>query len=175
MDRNKNTDKLNIAMLGHKRIPSREGGIEIVVEELCTRMVQAGHNVTCLNRSGHHVSGKEFDNQLSKEYKGIRIKTVPSLNRKGLAAMTASVIGAICAAPIVLGACGLLQGKRATCYPGFEEELTGATTVVEPVVIDGNIVTSRGVGTALDFGLKILEVLTDLKNSEKIGTSILHY
>ncbi len=85
------------------------------------------------------------------------------------------LIGAICAAPIVLGACGLLQGKRATCYPGFEEELTGATTVVEPVVIDGNIVTSRGVGTALDFGLKILEILTDLKNSEKIGTSILHY
>lgn len=49
-------DKLKIAMLGHKRIPSREGGIEIVVEELSTRMVEAGHSVTCYNRSGHHVS-----------------------------------------------------------------------------------------------------------------------
>lgn len=48
-------------MLGHKRIPSREGGIEIVVEELATRMVALGHEVTCYNRSGHHVSGKEFD------------------------------------------------------------------------------------------------------------------
>ena len=49
-------DKLNIAMLGHKRIPSREGGIEIVVEELSTRMVKLGHQVTCFNRKGHHVS-----------------------------------------------------------------------------------------------------------------------
>ena len=47
-------------MLGHKRIPSREGGVEIVVEELCTRMVNKGHKVTCYNRGGHHVSGKEL-------------------------------------------------------------------------------------------------------------------
>ena len=49
-------EKLNIAMFGQKRIPSREGGVEIVVEELCTRMVTQGHNVTCYNRGGHHVS-----------------------------------------------------------------------------------------------------------------------
>ena len=48
---------LDIAMFGHKRIPSREGGIEIVVEELCTRMVNKGNRVTCYNRAGHHVSG----------------------------------------------------------------------------------------------------------------------
>ena len=53
--------QLRIAMLGHKRIPSREGGVEIVVEELATRMVERGNKVTCLNRAGHHVSGKEFD------------------------------------------------------------------------------------------------------------------
>ena len=47
--------KLNIAMVGHKRIPSREGGIEIVVEELSTRLVKMGHKVTCYNRNGHHV------------------------------------------------------------------------------------------------------------------------
>lgn len=50
--------KLKIAMLGHKRVPSREGGIEVVVEELATRMVRMGHQVTCYNRRGHHVSGK---------------------------------------------------------------------------------------------------------------------
>lgn len=95
----KKTDgQLNIAMLGHKRIPSREGGIEIVVEELSARMVLAGHHVTCLNRAGKHVSGKEFDVIAQKEYKGIRIKTVPTLDKKGLAAMTASVTGAIAAA-----------------------------------------------------------------------------
>ena len=91
-------DKLNIAMLGHKRIPSREGGIEIVVEELSTRMVKLGHSVTCFNRSGHHVSGKEFDGGSIKEYKGVKLKSVITINRKGLAAMTSSFFGAICAA-----------------------------------------------------------------------------
>ncbi|MCR0326669.1 glycosyltransferase family 4 protein [[Clostridium] innocuum] len=90
--------KLNIAMLGHKRIPSREGGIEIVVEELASRMVDLGHNVTCYNRKGHHVSGKKFDTQRLDFYKGIKLKTVFTLNIKGLAAMTASFAGAIGAA-----------------------------------------------------------------------------
>lgn len=90
--------QLRIAMLGHKRIPSREGGVEIVVEELATRMVEKGNEVTCLNRAGHHVSGKEFDEKNKKEYKGIRLKTVPTLDKKGLAAMTASVTGGVCAA-----------------------------------------------------------------------------
>ena len=91
-------DKLNVAMLGHKRIPSREGGIEIVVEELSTRMVERGRSVTCYNRLGHHVSGKEFDGGSLKEYKGVRLKSVITINRKGLAAMTSSFFGAIRAA-----------------------------------------------------------------------------
>lgn len=87
--------KLNIAMLGHKRIPSREGGIEIVVEELSTRMVRLGHQVTCYNRSGHHVSGAEFDSGSLKEYKGVRLKSVWTFDRKGLAALTASISAAV--------------------------------------------------------------------------------
>ena len=74
---------MKIAMFGHKRIPSREGGIEIVVEELTTRMVQLGHSVTCYNRKGHHVFGAEFDGQVKTEYKGIKLKTVPTIERKG--------------------------------------------------------------------------------------------
>lgn len=61
--------KLSVAMFGQKRL-SREGGVEIVVKELCTRMVKAGHKVTCYNRSGHHVSGAEYDRKT--EYTGIR-------------------------------------------------------------------------------------------------------
>lgn len=87
-----------IIMLGQKRIPSREGGIEIVVEELATRMVKLGYEVTCYNRGGHHVSGKEFDGKKRTEYKGIKLKTVPTINRKGLAAMSSSFFGAIIAA-----------------------------------------------------------------------------
>lgn len=87
--------KLNIAMLGHKRIPSREGGVEIVVEELATRMVRDGNAVTCYNRKGHHVSGKEFDTAETDNYKGVKLVTVPTVDKKGLAAMTASVSAAI--------------------------------------------------------------------------------
>ena len=89
---------LRIAMLGHKHIPSREGGVEIVVEELSTRMAALGHQVTCYNRGGHHVSGRQFDEQKLKIYKGVRIKTVPTFDKKGLAAMSASVTASIAAA-----------------------------------------------------------------------------
>ena len=89
---------MKIIMLGHKRVPSREGGVEIVVEELSTRMAAAGHDVTCLNRAGRHVSGKEYAAGSRRELKGVRIRTVPALDRKGLAAMTASVTGAVAAA-----------------------------------------------------------------------------
>jgi len=91
-------EKLNIAMFGQKRIPSREGGVEIVVEELCSRMVAQGHNVTCYNRGGHHVSGSEYDSKRLKEYKGIRLKTVPTIEKKGLAAVSSSFFAALCCA-----------------------------------------------------------------------------
>lgn len=91
-----NKKYLRIAMLGHKRIPSREGGIEIVVEELGKRMVKLGHSVTCYNRSGHHVSGKEFDCRKNiDKYKGIKLKSVFTVNKKGLAAMTSSAIASL--------------------------------------------------------------------------------
>lgn len=86
----RNMDKgLKIAMFGQKRL-SREGGIEIVVKELSTRMVQMGNQVTCYNRSGHHVSGNEFDNAENHEYAGIRQKYVPTIEKKGLAAVSSS-------------------------------------------------------------------------------------
>ena len=89
-----NETGLHIAMFGHKRIPSREGGIEVVVTELSTRMAALGHNVTCFNRSGHHVGGQEFDEAKLADYNGVRLKKVWTLDKKGLAAMTASVSAA---------------------------------------------------------------------------------
>jgi len=69
-------------------------------------------------------------------------------------------IGAICAAPIALGAAGILEGKKATSYPGFENELRGATYVADRVVRDGNVVTSRGPGTAIEFALELASELS---------------
>ena len=68
--------KIRLAVFGQKRL-SREGGIEIVVKELCTRMAQNGCDVTCYNRAGHHVSGAEYDKTI--EYDGIRQKVVPTI------------------------------------------------------------------------------------------------
>ena len=90
--------QLNIAMLGHKRIPSREGGIEIVVEELCTRMVRLGHRVTCYNRRGSHIAGRAFDAAPKREYRGVRLRSVCTIDVKGLAAMTSSLFASIRAA-----------------------------------------------------------------------------
>lgn len=90
---------LKIAMLGHKHMPSREGGIEIVVEELSTRMAALGHDVTCYNRRGHHVAGREFELQsCGGSYKGVTLKSVFTVNAKGLAAVTAAFFAAVAAA-----------------------------------------------------------------------------
>jgi len=85
MARNK---KLKIAVFGQKRIPSREGGVEIVVEELATRVGSLGYQVTVYNRSGHHVSCSEFDEEQLKSYKDVHIKTIPTIQKKGLAAVS---------------------------------------------------------------------------------------
>lgn len=86
---------MKIAMLGHKRIPSREGGVEIVVEELSKRLVERGHQVDVYNRKGNNVSDKKIKTKKIKEYKGINIKTVFTINKKGLDALIYSVIASI--------------------------------------------------------------------------------
>lgn len=88
---------LKIAMLGHKRVPSREGGIEVVVGELSSRMSMLGHSVTCYNRKGHHVAGTEFDNE-KNSIPGVTIKEVFTIDKKGLAAITASFFASVSAA-----------------------------------------------------------------------------
>lgn len=92
--RKKMSEELKIAMFGHKRW-SREGGVEIVVKELCTRMAQQGCEVTCYNRSGHHVSGAEYDDVDKTDYKGIIQKYVPTIEKKGLAAVSSSFFAAL--------------------------------------------------------------------------------
>ena len=84
------------------------------------------------------------------------------------------VVAAICAAPIALGKAGVLAGKRATCFPGFEEQLAGANVQTStPVVKDGNVVTSRGPGTALAFALALVETLVDEAAAKKLATAML--
>ncbi len=85
-------------------------------------------------------------------------------------------VAAICAAPLVFGNLGLVEGKKATCYPGFENTLTGANYTAELVTIDGNIITGEGPAAALPFGYTLLEILTDNSTSREIagGMRYLH-
>jgi 4-methyl-5(b-hydroxyethyl)-thiazole monophosphate biosynthesis len=82
-------------------------------------------------------------------------------------------LAAICAAPLVLGGLDLLQGKQATAYPGFEDTLRGATFVERPVVTDGNIITGRGPGFALNFGLAIVEALQGKEKADEVAAGLL--
>lgn len=89
---------------------------------------------------------------------------------KQFAANEEKKVAAICAAPSVLGENGILQGKKAICYPGWEEKLLGADVQAgAKVVIDGNVITSRGMGTAMDFGLTLVAELTDEETAKKLA------
>ena len=89
--RKENKEK-KIAMIGHKRIPSREGGVEIVVDEIATRLTRRGYHVDAYNRSGYHVSGKQFDEKRGKIYNGIRLLTIPTFKSSSLNAIVYSVL-----------------------------------------------------------------------------------
>ena len=82
-------------------------------------------------------------------------------------------IAAICAAPLCLGRRGLLEGKRATCYPGFEAELKGAYTLSDSVVTDGNITTAKGMGVALEFAKELVRLVAGDKTAEELSRSIM--
>lgn len=83
-------------------------------------------------------------------------------------------IAAICAAPTVYGKMGLLEGKNATCFPGMESDLRGANKLTDKVVIDGNVITSRGLGTAIDFGLALVALLKGIGTAEELASKIVY-
>ena len=84
-------------------------------------------------------------------------------------------IAAICAAPSIFGHKGILDGRKACCFTGFEEHLTGATVTMDDVTVDGHVITSRGMGTAIPFGLKIVETFADKETADKLGKGIIYY
>ncbi len=93
-------------------------------------------------------------------------KAIASASERG------ALICAICAAPMILGKLGLLRGKNATCFPGFEEYLEGAN-IGGRAVRDGNIITGIGMGAAIEFGLEIVAALKDRETADKLAAAIL--
>jgi len=90
--------QVKIAMIGHKMVPSRCGGIEFVLTTICPMLVEKGHDVTCYNRAGGKLENEYVGTVKNNMYKGVKLKKVFTLNKKGLAAMTSSFFAAICAA-----------------------------------------------------------------------------
>ena len=81
-------------------------------------------------------------------------------------------VAAICAAPSILGFLGLLKGRTATCYPGFEDQLKGASCTSQGVITDGNITTARGLGYALALGIELIRLLQGPQQAQNIASSI---
>lgn len=84
-------------------------------------------------------------------------------------------VSAICAAPTILGHRGILNGRRACCYPGLEDQLAGAQVSTDTVSVDGNIITSRGVGTAIDFALAVITKLISREKADEIARSVVYH
>ncbi|WP_455628895.1 DJ-1 family glyoxalase III [Parabacteroides chinchillae] len=83
------------------------------------------------------------------------------------------VVAAICAAPLVLGGLGLLKGRNATCYPGFEPKLVGANVTGEAVEVDGNVITGKGPGLVFNFGLALVAALKGEAVAEEVAAGLL--
>ena len=81
-------------------------------------------------------------------------------------------VAAICAAPLVLGGLGILRGKRATCYPGFEQTLEGATYTGDLCTVDGNVTTGEGPAAAFPFAYELLRQLTNEETARQIATGM---
>lgn len=101
------------------------------------------------------------------EHEGVRKALTEQASRGGK-------IAAICAAPLVLGSLGLLQGKRATCYPGFEKYMTGATYTEELFTIDGNIITGRGPAATLPYSYAILTMFRGEEAAKSIADGMIY-
>lgn len=157
----------------------RRGGIEV-------NMVSIEDSLNVVGRTNIEIkTNMLYDEKIVANYDGLILPggmpgTTNLMEHKGLCDILCDfnckgkLVAAICAAPMVLGALGILKGKKACCYPGMEGYLKGAEVEHELVSKDGNVITSRGVGTAIAFSLAIIENLKDKKTSNEVKESIVY-
>jgi 4-methyl-5(b-hydroxyethyl)-thiazole monophosphate biosynthesis len=155
----------------------RRAGVTVTVLGLDSREVTGARNIM--------VSADSLFNEFTGPFDGIVLPGgMPGTKNLANSASLLDLIratykqgglcAAICAAPTVLAKTGVLSGHKATCYPGCEKELAGATFVEEAVVRDRNIITSRGVGTAIPFALELISYLVNPEASAKVRESIIY-
>ena len=152
----------------------RRGGVNIHSVSLTgDKMVTGGHQMTvtadCLFGEADFTDAQ----MLILPGGTVKINEHDGLKREILAfAGKGKLLAAICAAPMVLGGLGLLKDKRATCYPGYEQYLTGAQVTDAPVVVDGNITTGRAAGYTFEFALELLSQLTGKEVADEVAQNM---
>lgn len=150
---------MNVSLTGEKCVKGAHGiGIEcdVLIEEVLKRDDAEGVILP---------GGMPGTTNIAKNEKAAEL--IKKMHSEG------RLVAAICAAPSVLGDMGLVEGKKCVCYPGFEESLKGATVLDESCVRDGNVITSRGPGTALDFAFALAEYITG-KDSAPLADAMIY-
>jgi len=150
----------------------RRAGLDVRLVGVTGKCVTGGHGITVATDVTLEDLGGEPDVLiLPGGSRGAENLAASSRTLELIRSMHArgKLVAAICAAPaVVLQRAGILGGRRVTCYPGFEKDLTGCTFSEERVVVDGNIVTSRSPGTAAEFSLKLVELLAGAEKAHDI-------
>jgi 4-methyl-5(b-hydroxyethyl)-thiazole monophosphate biosynthesis len=147
-----------VSMMGRKEVSSSRG-VKIIADKLFEEVNYAEADMLVL--PGGMPGSKNLD-----EHQELRNKLLEA-NKKG------KLLGAICAAPMVLGHLGILNGKKATCYPGNEPDLKGATHTGASVQVDGNIITAKGAGVSIKFGLALVEALLSKDKANEVKTKMM--
>jgi len=151
--------QVNVVSIMEAREVTGAHGIKVVADQLFGEADFSGYDLLVL--PGGMPGAKNL-----KEHKGLSEKIV-EFDRNG------KWLGAICAAPLVFGHLGLLEGREATCYPGFGEQLGNARVKSAPVIIDGHIVTGRGPGVVFSFALTLVEKLAGKEKADRIAGQLL--
>jgi len=157
----------------------RRGGIEV-------NMVSVSDSLNVIGRTNIEVkTDMLYDEKVVAEYDGLILPggmpgTSNLMAHKGLCVALCDfnrkgkLVGAICAAPMVLGKLGILRGKKACCYPGMEEYLEGAQVEDCLVSQNENVITSKGIGTVIAFSLAIIERLEDKRTADEVRKSVVY-
>lgn len=147
-----------VSIYDHKNVKGSHG-IEVIADKILSDITDMSDGIVL-------PGGIPGTYNLQKNDKLIEL--LKNYNEKG------KFVAAICAAPSILGEIGILRGKKATCYPSFENKLIGSTISHDMVVVDGNIITSRGAGTAHEFALKFVEIIKGKNISDELRSSMLY-
>ena len=156
----------------------RRGGVEVQLVGIGGTLIEAGHGVRV--QADCRVEDLKLASTdmviLPGGLGGVHsiLACDTAMNFIRLAYEDGKYIAAICAAPTVLAKAGLLEGKKAVCYPGMEEQLTGANVSFDPVAVDGTVITSRGVGTAIPFALSIVQYFEGQERAKALASSVVY-